>query len=553
MNPYLRRTLAALVLIVALIAVPYGAWFISGVTNIAREEVRTAEDRAHQAAEEASRLLASRLDWLRRLEGERLFDDYLNRYTTAAGADLPRNVAPPPLARVAPDPFILAHFMLTRNGHATVPIASDPDQRARLERSLQQAAQPLVEFLSNETPTNPEGPAKQVQLKPDAWNELLGANRQQLGITENNRVTMESGQITVTVEPFIWQTLSMDDRPMLTALRYVRTPREKWVQGFIISPQEALQWVSSMRQSSLPLNLTAGRPPDGSIAAPFMGDTWWVRVDLDAALVRVRQETQQTRRTFMLQFFTSAIAATIAGVCVIGLVFQSERLARQRSRFAASAAHELRTPLAGLRMYGEMLADGLGDPENTRGYAMRIADEANRLGRVVNNVLGFARIERGALAVRLESGDLGAAVRACVERHRLELEKAGIALDVQIDENLPRVRFDNDAVGQIMQNLLDNAEKYSRQADDRTIHVRVEATGRGVAVGVRDQGPGLDRHVLHHLFEPFTRAKRRDAPAGIGLGLTITRALVRAHRARIDVHNVEPPRSGAVISITFPA
>jgi signal transduction histidine kinase len=105
-----------------------------------------------------------------------------------------------------------------------------------------------------------------------------------------------------------------------------------------------------------------------------------------------------------------------------------------------------------------------------------------------------------------------------------------------------------------MQNLFDNAEKYSRAADDRRIHVRMTQDAYGVAVSVRDHGPGIDSRVRRHLFEPFARAKHRNAPAGIGLGLTITRALVRAHRGRIVVEDAAPPLpSGAIFTVTFRA
>ena len=120
---------------------------------------------------------------------------------------------------------------------------------------------------------------------------------------------------------------------------------------------------------------------------------------------------------------------------------------------------------------------------------------------------------------------------------------------MDIATDLPVVKFDQDALGQIVQNLLDNAEKYSRGAEDRTIHVDLAREGNGVALSVRDHGPGIDPTVQRDLFRPFARGLGAEAPAGIGLGLTVTHALVKAHGGRIDGANADG--GGALFTVTF--
>ena len=122
-----------------------------------------------------------------------------------------------------------------------------------------------------------------------------------------------------------------------------------------------------------------------------------------------------------------ALLAIVCGLLVVGVTARSERLAQERARFAAAAAHELRTPLAGIQLYGDMLADELGDPAKHKDYAHRISVEAARLGRVVANVMGVSQLERGALAVRPELGDavgiLGMRARRWLNADKAHLER----------------------------------------------------------------------------------------------------------------------------------
>jgi signal transduction histidine kinase len=176
-----------------------------------------------------------------------------------------------------------------------------------------------------------------------------------------------------------------------------------------------------------------------------------------------------------------------------------------------------------------MLAHQLGNPERTQLYAQQVSREADRLGRVVANMLEFTRLERGSLTVKPEPGDLGGAVRECVEQLRPALEVAGCSIKLSVAGDLPSVAFDRDAVHHIVQNLLDNAEKYSRPSSDRSVDVEVARMNGHAAVIVSDRGAGIDARVARHLFLPFERGANGDAPAGLGLGLVLVKALAEAH------------------------
>jgi signal transduction histidine kinase len=198
-----------------------------------------------------------------------------------------------------------------------------------------------------------------------------------------------------------------------------------------------------------------------------------------------------------------------------------------------------------------MLADNLGDPGRRERYAGRVAQEAERLGRVVSNVLGYTRLEQGSLGVRTEPGDLGATVRDCVMRLRPAVESTGGRLELVVGEAVPEVPFDDDAVQQIVQNLVDNAEKYSRHSTDRTIRVELSGRNGSVDLSVVDHGSGVAPALRSRLFRPFVRGEDGDQPAGLGLGLTLVRELARAQGG--DVRYTPAPDGGSIFTVSFPA
>ncbi|HUS67169.1 MAG TPA: HAMP domain-containing sensor histidine kinase, partial [Kofleriaceae bacterium] len=139
-------------------------------------------------------------------------------------------------------------------------------------------------------------------------------------------------------------------------------------------------------------------------------------------------------------------------------------------------------------------------------------------------VLGFTQLERRSLAVAPRAGDAARLVRDALERMRPALEHAGVALTADLPDEAP-ARFDEDAAHRILQNLLDNAEKYTRSSD-RTVTVTVRRAGGRVRVDVSDRGPGVASRVK--LFQAFARGDADGGPAGLGLGLALSRAQARA-------------------------
>lgn len=335
----------------------------------------------------------------------------------------------------------------------------------------------------------------------------------------------------------------------LVALRRVETPDGPRAQGFVVRLEAlAHQLVDGAYRG----RLAPGEGGEGASARlSLRGAPWHVAVDFSAELAEGERQAAALSAAFTGRFALGAALVALAALAVIAMVAHGERLARRRVQFAAAAAHELRTPLAGVRLYGEMLAEGLGDPLRQREYARRVATEADRLGRVVSNVLDFTRLERGSLGVETRDGDLAEALREIAARIAPTVEANGASLALDISPDLPRARFDRDALAQIVSNLIDNAEKYSRDAGQRTIELSAQATpGGAVRVRVRDRGPGVPKRLRRRLFRPFSRGDGAEQPAGLGLGLALSRALVVAQGGDLTVST--PPDGGAAFDVTLP-
>jgi signal transduction histidine kinase len=591
MNARANRTSLALVLVIAAITVPCVAWYIVGwreASHRAREIEEAPQRLARETAARLAERLRDRLETLLENESKRPFYHYQNFYHDPRGAYEGAAVVPSPLAQGPIDPLIRTYFQLDAAGRFTLPqLITEPTDtpnqsdaelaelvavRKQLElqmptyitivrEEVRQEKEQAVQQSSSSAQTS-QRPSLQRRvevLDSQAWAQNLAANEVYSALRNPGKATSKAqdslekirantGNVAISVGPLKWFTSRFDHGLSLVALRDVQTPYGRVLQGFLIS---AAGLADALKTSPFPTQLLPARPPR-AIAAPVrLGDgDWFVVVDANLNLEDAMAQARAVRVSFLRAFAWGVATAGIAGLSVVGLVWQTERLARQRAQFAASAAHELRTPLAGLRMYAEMLAEGLGDPAKYKDYARHLMDEAERLGRVVANVLGFTRLERGTLQVRPVPGDLTGAIHECVARQLPALESAGVTVTMKLPDAMPQVKFDRDALAQILQNLLDNAEKHTRESASRVVEVTIEQGNGTVALSVADRGPGVPVAVRSRLFRPFQRGNGTDGPAGMGLGLVLVRGLARAHGG--DVAYRDNPGGGAKFVVNLP-
>jgi|GEM_PF-6632800 len=214
------------------------------------------------------------------------------------------------------------------------------------------------------------------------------------------------------------------------------------------------------------------------------------------------------------------------------------RVAHMKSDFVANVSHELRTPLTTIRIMAEMLTLGaVPDGDKQAEYHRNIVSEAERLTRLINNVLDFARIEEGRKKFTFGMGDLGDVVFEVVRIIGDYARKEGFEITTSVEEGLPASSFDRDAIIQALINLTANAVKYSE--DNKRIEVGARCERDSIVLWVTDQGTGIGPQELPHLFDKFFRGGEHltREVGGTGLGLTIVQHIVQVHGGEVSARS----------------
>jgi two-component system phosphate regulon sensor histidine kinase PhoR len=227
-------------------------------------------------------------------------------------------------------------------------------------------------------------------------------------------------------------------------------------------------------------------------------------------------------------------------VLVFHDVTELRRLERMRQDFVANASHELKTPLAAIRAYTETLLNGALRDENVNvRFLKRIEEQSDRLNRLVLDLLSLARMESGGDTFDHTPIEIGDEIEALAEAHRERAESLGLTYTVDVSGVSPQVRVlaDSEALRQMIDNLVDNAIKYS--SDGRWVKVHAEESREGVLIRVSDGGIGIPRESLDRVFERFYRvdAARSRELGGTGLGLSIVKHLAQALGGRVSVES----------------
>ena len=249
-------------------------------------------------------------------------------------------------------------------------------------------------------------------------------------------------------------------------------------------------------------------------------------------------------RSAMPLYATILVVNLLLLVTAVMQLRRERALARLRSDFISGVSHELRTPLTQIRMFAEtLLLDRVRSGEERQRSLTIIDQETRRLAHLVDNILQFSRGERGTLRIAPAPHDLAALVRETVDAFAPISKARGVTVEVDAQESI--VDIDQDAMRQVVLNLLDNAVKYG--PPNQTVIAGV----RGRELFVDDEGPGIPERDRDAIFERYRRLDRdrERAIAGMGIGLSVVRELVALHGGRVRVESGS--RGGARFVVTL--
>jgi len=258
----------------------------------------------------------------------------------------------------------------------------------------------------------------------------------------------------------------------------------------------------------------------------------------------------------VLAWVTLILAVVFVGgfLVLYRLGLSQINLARQQQDFVSAVSHELKTPLTSIRMYGEMLKEGWADEDKRQSYYEFIHDESERLSKLIANVLQLAKITRNDPQFNLTSINVGELMSNIQSKISNQVERAGFELHVARDNNVGEatINMDEDCFAQIVINLVDNAIKFSRDAENKIIEISGRLTGDDhIVFSVRDYGPGIPRDQMKMIFQLFYRSESEltRETVGTGIGLAIVHQLTLAMKGSVDLVNAEP---GAEFRVRFP-
>jgi len=345
-------------------------------------------------------------------------------------------------------------------------------------------------------------------------------------------------------------------------LRHVQIEDKHFLQGFQLNEKRLIEEVeesaSRLMRKGMSFELARAGLAAGKsdVAYAAILDFGFGELVLNLKEVDPHWIGKQISHLRLWYFSTVAVVLIAVTLGLVSLWFNAAaqiRLARKKDDFISAVSHELRTPLTTIRMYAEMLEKKwVKSQDKATEYYRNMRQESERLSRLVENVLDFSRIQRGRKKYAFSVGNINECVTRVVEMMAPYAAERGFLVRTEPGELAPSA-FDNDAVTQIVVNLLDNAIKYARDAEDKTIIIRTRRDDPYILIELEDHGPGVPARQREKIFDAFYRAEAEATreTTGTGLGLALVKKFVEAHNGFVEIINVRP--SGAIFRVGLDA
>jgi signal transduction histidine kinase len=230
---------------------------------------------------------------------------------------------------------------------------------------------------------------------------------------------------------------------------------------------------------------------------------------------------------------------------------ERDRVERMKDDFVLTVSHELRTPVTVVKGFAEMLTEQRKSLNSTQYEAAEvIAESASQLQKMINDLLDLARSDAGKLRIERKPVSVRSLAQRVGRQMRPHFEERDQLFSVSVEKDLPEVEADPDRIGQVLANLLTNANKYAPQGSE--VRLAAAKVGDEVEFAVTDNGPGLGEEELEHVFDRFWRAESGETQSvgGTGLGLAIAKSLVELHGGAITANS--SPGEGATFRFVLP-
>jgi signal transduction histidine kinase len=264
----------------------------------------------------------------------------------------------------------------------------------------------------------------------------------------------------------------------------------------------------------------------------------------------VEQLVGKEKQLYLMLFAGIIIVMLIGIVVMVRAVIHESEISRMKSEFVSNVSHELKTPLALIRLFGETLESGIvSDEKKRQEFYSIIRKESERLTHLINNVLDFSRMDTGVKEYNFKEADLIEVVRSTLEAYKFHIRDDGFKIESELPDESITLKIDKDAISQVLLNLLNNAVKYSEER--KYIQVKVCKNSISTLISVTDHGVGIPKEELKKIFNKFYRvstAKTRET-RGTGLGLTLAKHIIEAHSGTIEVESEVGNGSKFTISI----
>ncbi|MFH1777980.1 MAG: HAMP domain-containing sensor histidine kinase [Candidatus Omnitrophota bacterium] len=265
----------------------------------------------------------------------------------------------------------------------------------------------------------------------------------------------------------------------------------------------------------------------------------------------VSAKARLTENIIWILIFIMVVSVLTGGTLILRSLHSQMILAQQKSTFVANVSHELKTPLTSIKMFAEMLMQKRQpDEQKKQTYLSLMASEAERLSRLINNVLDFSRRSEGKKRYNIKQVNIVSLCREIIESQRPRIEHNGFKLSLTAEKEQIFISADEEAIKQVILNLLSNAEKYSM--DKKEIECKVFTHGREVFVNIEDRGIGVAKQDAKLIFKEFYRVddSLTACVRGTGLGLSISQKIIQDHRGNILYFARE--EGGSIFQIRLP-